>query len=119
MIGLIKELVRNGSWSGTLAPSSATYSGAGTSSQANATPITTALALFSTVALNSGGVLPKPGGVGETLLVQNTGANPLLLYPEVGGKINGGAANASVSVAVDKAALCIAINATDWVALVA
>lgn len=70
----------------------------GTSSQATALPVPADLCFFSTVALNSGAILPaaNPGDSGTLF---NGGANALLLYPPVGGKINSLGTNAAYSVA--------------------
>lgn len=84
-------------------------SGAGTSSQANATVITSRFSVFSTVAANSGAILPERGVV----FIVNSGANPLLVYPPVGGNINNGSTNASFSVTNGKTAMFIS-NGLTW-----
>jgi hypothetical protein len=78
-------------------------SGAGTT-QADGTAITNEANIFTTVALNTGAVLPANAEVGDEWLLANAGANPLLTYPPVGGYINGLAQNASYSLAAGKAA---------------
>lgn len=90
---------------------------AGTTSQANSTAIGVNDAYTRVDTANaSGGVrLPVPTGPQDTRVVTHAGAtNAVLLFPATGGKINGLAANASLSIPVGKAALCIAVNAADW-----
>ena len=80
-------------------------SGAGTSSQANATPLlTTTFAVFSTVAANSGALLPSAAGAGA-VYVFNNGANALLVYPATGESINASSANTAFSVTNGKSAI--------------
>lgn len=93
---------------------------AGTTSQANSTAIAsdTSYARVDTAAASGGVRLPVPTGVMDTRVVNHAGAtNAVLLFPATGGKINGLAANASLSIPVGKAALCVAINATDWIVI--
>lgn len=59
--------------------------------------------VFTTTASGTGARLP-PFEVSAGFIVANLGANALLLYPPVGGTINGGAANAAVSIAAGKTA---------------
>lgn len=102
--------VSGGVWATNAAVTSpkAALTAAGTT-QATAWPIQNEYAEFGTVAAGSGAVLPTSqfiGGLtpGDTFTVANMGANALLVYPPVGGKINLGAANAGFSVASGKVA---------------
>lgn len=54
---------------------------------------------------------------GDEYIIVNHGANPLSVYPPVGGKINNGALNAAVTVAVNSSVFIKAITAIDLVAL--
>lgn len=92
-------------------------SGAGTSSQANAYPITTCNNVFTTVALNSGAVLPATAEVGDWFSVVNFGANPLLVYPPVGQYMHNQAVNTSFSVAANKAADFFCYAPGQWFAM--
>ena len=68
--------------------------------QATATPVTSGLTQFSTVAANSGAILTC-GSVREAPQIQdiyNDGANPLTVYPPVGMQIDGNAVNAGVTL---------------------
>ncbi len=66
--------------------------------QTDALPLFAENNRFATVAAGTGARLPArpPGSV---IRVRNGGANALLVYPPPGGSVNGGAANASFSVA--------------------
>lgn len=92
-------------------------SGAGTT-QADAAKITTDLTVFTTVALNSGAVLPAATQAGEDGFVVNAGANALALYPPTGHQLNAAAANAAVSVAAGKSAHAVYCGASRWVVVV-
>jgi hypothetical protein len=70
----------------------------GTSSQTAALLCGADVNRFSTVAANSGALLPYMNP-GDSMVVINAGANALLLYPPVGGKINALGTNAGYSVA--------------------
>lgn len=82
----------------------------GTSSQNAAYPMGVGIQHFGTVALNAGGRLP-PMNSGERVVVYNSGANALLVYPDFGAQINGLSANASFSVGAGKGAIFEAIDA--------
>lgn len=53
---------------------------------------------FTTVAAGTGAIAPAMNP-GDDIIVRNGGANALLLYPPVGGVINGLGANAGYSIA--------------------
>lgn len=66
--------------------------------QATALPIQGSFNVFATVAASSGAVLPPINRNGE-IRIKNGGANTLTVYPPVGNSINGGSANAGVTIA--------------------
>jgi hypothetical protein len=66
--------------------------------QGNAFVIGTDISRFTTVAAGTGAILP-PMNPGDSVEIVNAGANALLVYPPVGGKINGLGTNAGYSVA--------------------
>jgi len=80
-----------------------------TSLTATGTTQTDALALpsdfnvFTTVAANTGAILPTSSTC-DWITVVNHGANTLKVYPPTGGKIANGSANAAFSVAATKTA---------------
>jgi hypothetical protein len=61
--------------------------------------------------------LPSPTA-GQQVIVANSGAASMNLFPQSGHSINAGAANAQVAVGVGKVAICTAISATKWLATV-
>lgn len=120
MFGLFKDLVPLGQWAGTLDGASVkTGIVAAGVAQGTATALTASFNTVGTSAVGETGVrLPVPTGVGETVMVLNIdAADAVLVYPAVGGKINALADNASLSVAVGKGVLFVAVSKTAWVAL--
>jgi hypothetical protein len=90
-------------------------SGVGTV-QATATPIPTAnnvFAEFATVTSGTGAILPNVS-YPAMIKVVNDGANALLIYPNSGGTINGGSANASVSLAAGAQEVFWLSSAGNW-----
>lgn len=83
-------------------------SAAGTT-QATATKVLTDFAVFTTVASGAGAIMPANCNPGDWYTIINHGANPLLLYPPVGGTIKNGATNAAASIPSNAVAqvLCI------------
>lgn len=67
--------------------------------QATALPLSGSFNVFGTVAASTGCVLPAGLNKNGEVLVKNNGANTLNVFPPLGGKINGGTANAAVTVA--------------------
>ena len=79
---------------------------------------------FSTVALNTGAVLPPVSATaglatqqGDEFEVYNNGANPLAVYPPVGGAIGTIAANTALAVPAGKGAKFVLLTITGTVAL--
>lgn len=83
---------------------------------ATGTTQTTALALtadvniVTTAAASTGVVLPSTLSAGDEIWVVNYGANSLAVYPPVGGKINNGTLNASISVSTNATVLLKCID---------
>jgi hypothetical protein len=88
-------------------------SAAGTNS-ATATALSMVINNVTTVASGTG-VRLWAAGVGATIVVRNSGANPLLVYPNTGGTINGGAVDAGVTVAVGTSVSFYVIADNTWV----
>jgi hypothetical protein len=115
--------VATGAWAGT-AGSSQPKVGmtANNTTQATATVLSFEYNEFGTVAASGAAVLPtsqQMGGVtpGDDIVVANLGANALVVFPPVGGKIGTAAANASVSVPAGKSARFYASLTTgNWTA---
>lgn len=102
--------VANGTWASATGSSTskAGLTSAGTT-QATATLVQLEYNEFTTVAASSGAVLPTSqqiGGLqaGDGIEVANMGANALLVYPPVGGKVNLLAVNTGFSVPSGKVA---------------
>lgn len=74
---------------------------------------TPALNIVSTVAANSGVVLPTAVATMKITVV-NTGANPLAVYPASGATINASATNIAVTVPVGGAIALQASSTTSW-----
>jgi fibronectin-binding autotransporter adhesin len=79
-----------------LAYSGANYTAAGTN-QAGATAITTTVVYVTSGAATNGLILPTVPD-GTSVVVQNTLSNAVLIYPNSGANIDGGSANASISL---------------------
>lgn len=93
--------------------------------QAGALAMAANFCQFTTVAAGSGAMLPAVAGVpmlgvaaGDSIEVFNQGAGALAVYPPLGSTINGLAANASVSVPINKGARFIMLTPTAWGAIV-
>jgi hypothetical protein len=116
---LMSSRIRGGGqWGGAMHDTAALAATAAGANQAAATPITTDLTVFTTVALNTGAILPTATQAGEDCFVVNAGANALSLYPPVGHKANAAATNAAVSVAVGKSAHAVFAGSGQWVVVV-
>lgn len=79
--------------------------------QANALKLASVNNVVTTAAASTGVQLPSTG-TGDGIVVANLGANALLVYPVVGGSIQGGAANAGFSVPTLKTAIFTARDAS-------
>jgi hypothetical protein len=97
---------------GMLTSVAATVSAAGTT-QGGATAISTDVVVTTTVAVNSGVVLPT-AVTGKTTIVVNKGANALKVYPAVGGAIDALGTNVAITVPVDGWLEFNATSATQW-----
>lgn len=86
-----------------------------TQTQAGATTITSTFAPVGTVAVdNDGAILPAGWPLGGMVLVSNQdAAQDIKLYPNVGGTINGAAANAALVVGQQQQAMCFQTDASD------
>jgi hypothetical protein len=85
--------------------------------QGNAYQIPTGqdFSVFGTVASGTGAILPSAGlGIGEYYSIANHGANALLIYPQVGGKIGTLATNAGYSLAAGNAVSFCYVSNLAW-----
>lgn len=103
-------------WTGTMlaAPVALGLVAAG-ATQATALPLLEDTSVVGTTALGTGVIAPVLDA-NESILVANHGANALLVYPPVGGTVNGGAVNAGISVLALKNAQLTGIGGLNLVA---
>lgn len=107
-VGLPGPVARN--VAGTV---TSTITAAGSSSQANSTAIYDAVNEVTTGGANTGVRLPV-GQAGDSLVITNSKAQTLFIYPPVGGAINGGTTDAKVDILTLHAAYCVCINGLNW-----
>lgn len=73
------------------------------------------LSIFTTVALNTGAIMPAAGiSPGEEYQIANHGANALSVYPALGGTMGTAATNAAYSLAAGKTGLFTYVGAGAW-----
>ncbi len=85
--------------------------------QVGATALVSAYNFFSTVASgNDSSILPEltADNIGLFIVVRNNGANTMRVYPAVGETIDGGAADAPITVAAGASANLVAVSASAW-----
>jgi hypothetical protein len=101
---------------GDFMPSIATAVSAAGTNQSGATELAKVYNLVTTVGSGAGVKLPTAAEK-LTYTVVNTTATNLLIYPNLSDKINGGTANAAVTLAAGSSVTFIAKDATDWYSL--
>jgi hypothetical protein len=69
---------------------------------------------ITTVAANTGVILPMPKRPGMTISIANQGASTLNVYPQLGGTIDNGTANAAVTLLAGKSATYEASSLMNW-----
>lgn len=105
---------------GVLTAASGAMTATGTT-QGNAVAVLSDFNVFTTVAAGTGAILPANGpnvNATDNYFITNHGANALLVYPAVGGKISTGATNAGFSVAAGKLANFLNLGSNNWAASV-
>ena len=85
--------------------------------QATATAIIADITVFSTVASTGAAILPANAGAADILVMNGQATNALVVFPPIGGTINGGSANASYSQAVSKCARYVTADGLNWYAM--
>lgn len=115
------NVAQRGQWAGTSAATVVTgiTVAAGNNSQALAVALTGEINVIGTssATASTGVRLPAGTRAGDIVTVYNAGAQTTLVYPATGGKIDAGSANAGFSMATGTKAQFIAVNGTDWVAI--
>lgn len=119
-MALKKELVGSGVWGGTAdaiggsVGAIAAYSGGG---QTNATLITTAVVTVATVGAAADSIKLPVASAGDEIWVRNNhGTNSMNVFPQSGGKINNGSADAALACAAGKTLVFKCIGGVDWIA---
>lgn len=87
---------------------------ASTSQSQGQQPLTASVNLVATVANASDTVTLPAAAAGRVCMIRNEGANTLQIFPASGDAIDGGAADAAITLAADAALILVAIDATDW-----
>ncbi len=85
--------------------------------QSDALEVTSQVNRFSTVASGTGAKLLSTATAGIFQVIYNGGANPMKVYPALGGTINSLAANAGHTLATNTTCMYFATSATAWVAI--
>mgnify|MGYP001557866364 CR=1 FL=1 len=110
-LGIAKLPLTGGTLTGDLYNSSATVAAAGTT-QGTATALTKQ---YNFITSGPGGVkLPTPTGGGITYFVDNDIASELSIYPNTGGKIDGGTVNVAKTLAAGKVIGFVSESTTEW-----
>jgi len=92
---------------------------AGSNSQANATAITKARVVVTTVSATSRAVRLPAAATGREVEIYNTTATAMKVYPATGDKIMAGSTNAvGVAIAAGKAVKYFALDAVTWRTLI-
>lgn len=89
-------------------------SAAGTT-QGTATALGAAFTIITTAGASSGVILPQ-GQPGDRLMIYNSGANAVLVYPPTGAKINSGATNAGAALATQTVCEYVQLSTTQYFA---
>ena len=87
------------------------------SNQGTATAITTDFVVCTSVASNTGVILPA-AALGRQIIIVNKGSNTLNIYPGSGDAINALGANTAITLAVDGEMMFIGVSASQWYATV-
>ncbi len=95
-----------------------TQTATGSSSQANSFAIVDDITIFTTAGSNSGARLPSTSGPGDTFTIANYDSNTMIIYPPVGGILNGGSLNAGVNLSTKKSADCVCIDTLNFIVMI-
>lgn len=85
------------------------------STQATGTLLTSVVNVVATCANAGDALLLPPASKGDEIWVRNNGAASADVFPQVGGAINGGSANAAFAVANTKTAVFKCLGGLDWI----
>ena len=88
-----------------------------TQTQAGATALNSAINYVTTGTAADGVKLPAGYGLGEIVYIVNSSANSLNVYPNTGGKINNGSANAAKALVANMSGAYISLGDENWAAV--
>lgn len=90
-----------------------------TQTQAGATKLTCGINYVTTGNANDGVALPTGYALGDAVIIVNSSANSLNVYPYVssGGAINAGSANAAKALAANMSGLYVSLDNDNWAAV--
>jgi hypothetical protein len=120
MFQRIANRVRAGGWMGnrSVVASGLTAAGAN-NTNALALAADVDIHVIGTAASGTGVILSAPGGIGDTVVVYNRGANAVLVYPQAGGAINAlTATTGGLSVAAGSKAVLVCWDGINWLSIV-
>jgi hypothetical protein len=90
---------------------------AATASAQGGQSLPTSVVEYSTSTSNYGPTLPSDAAPGDKYWVSNTSANTIKVWPASGFKINGGSADAALSIATLKSAVFVSLGDGNWFAI--
>lgn len=88
-----------------------------TQTQAGATLLTGGINFVTTGNANDGVKLPADIALGDSLIIVNSSAASLNVYPNTDGQINNGTANAAKALAANMSGLYVSLGDNDWAAV--
>lgn len=92
----------------------ATITAGTTQTQAGATALTGAINYVTTGNASDGVLLPSGYAQGDTVIIVNSSAVALNVYPGTDGKINNGTANAAKALAANLSGLYVSLGSNNW-----
>lgn len=88
-----------------------------TQTQAGATLLTGGINFVTTGNASDGVKLPADIALGDSLIIINSSAVALNVYPNTDGQINNGTANAAKALAANMSGLYVSLGDNDWAAV--
>jgi hypothetical protein len=88
-----------------------------TQTQAGATQLAGSISYVTTGNASDGVRLPTDLALGDVVYVVNSSGVALNVYPNTGGKINNGSANAAKALAANMSGAYISLGGADWAAV--
>lgn len=113
--GLPQQLANRLGWDGTSTPTAVIAAG---TAQGTATALTVNYALVTAASSQTGVILPSTAALTQQFIVINSSASTaaMVVYPPTSGTINGGSANAGVTISAGNMALFMRTGTNTWLA---